>query len=137
MIRYIAKHKTVIGVILMIIGVVWLIPALAVRTTVYHIKGYTLIDDSDETYNTFRVEYAYPRGETERTADYKEILYKDVFPTVGEEGVCHYWLFPPYPVFRGDARSPVPPLICFGIGFVLVCFRFPWFRLKKKKRETE
>lgn len=132
MINFIAKHKTVIGVLLMIIGALWLIPTLAVRRTACRITDVTLTDDSGQKTDVYSVTYTYTRGGKEQTATYRQTCRKNVAPKI-EEGVCHYWTIPPYPVFRGDAKSPVPPIVCFVLGFLLVGFRFPWFRLRKKK----
>lgn len=125
------KIKIILALVLLAAGILWLIPTVFVESTVLRTTGYTLTDDSDPEYNIFTVEYTYPFGKEQRTGSFTQRLYKDVTPTVGAQDVCHYYTVPPYPVFLGDAASPVPPLVCILLGILLLFIKKPKFRKNK------
>ena len=130
------KLKRILAIVMIIAGVIWLVPTIFVKTVIYRTTEYTVVSESD-TRTTFRVAYTYPYGDGERTAYYTDTMAKNVYPLVGEQGVCHYHTFPPHAVFLGDAKSPVPPLVCIALGALVWVFKKPkWLKRRKKEQQN-
>ena len=127
--------KTIIAIILCVIAVIWMIPTVCVQTTISRISSYELIH-SGETVDTYRIVYTYERGEKTFEGSYKAKYNNDFIPLMGEENVCHYMTLPPYPVFTGDAPSPVPPLVLLVVGVLVYLLDFKKIFKKKEKQNV-
>ena len=130
------KIKSFLSVLLCIAGVLWLIPTVFVETTQLEITDYTLTKEGDIE-DSYEISFTYPRGDEKRTGKYTENYPKGWEPSVGGQGVCHYYTVPPFSVRVGDAASPVPPLCCIALGLLLVLLKKPKFLSKKKENPDE
>lgn len=127
--------KTAIAILLCVIAVIWIIPTIFVKTTISEIKSYELVK-SDGKVDTYRITYTYNRGDEALEGSYKAKYFSEYIPLVGEEGVCHYLTIPPYLVFKGDAPSPVPPLVLFVIGVLVYVINFKKIYEKMVKKNV-
>lgn len=127
--------KTLIAIILCAVAVIWMIPTIFVKSTISQIASYELIK-SGETTDTYRIIYTYERDGKTLEGSYKAKYLTEFIPLVGEEAVCHYLTLPPYPVFRGDAPSPVPPLVLLIVGVLIYVIDFKKFFKKKEKKNV-
>jgi len=127
--------KTAIAILLCVIAVIWIIPTIFVKTTISEIKSYELVK-SDGEVDTYRIVYAYNRDGKTLEGSYKAKYFSEYIPLVGEEGVCHYLTIPPYLVFKGDAPSPVPPLVLLVIGVLVYVIDFKKIYEKTVKKNV-
>ena len=77
------KVKRILAIVLIVAGIIWLMPTVFVKTVIYRTTEYTVVEESD-THTTFRVTYAFPYGDGERTAYYTDTMAKDLYPIIGE-----------------------------------------------------
>lgn len=130
---FVKKHlKTILSVLICVVAAIWLIPTVFVKTTVCEIKSYELVD-SKGIIDTYKITYNYSRNNEIKTGTYAAKYHQNFIPMVGEQGVCHYHTFPPYLVFKGDAPSPVLPLVLFAVGVLIYVGKRPKFLRKKEK----
>ena len=127
--------KTPVAILLCVIAVIWMIPTVFVRSTISEIKSYELIK-SEQNADTYRIIYTYERDGKTLEGSYRAKYLPEYVPMVGEEDVCHYLTLPPYPVFRGDAPSPVPPLVLLVIGVLVYVIDFKKIYEKMVKKNV-
>lgn len=129
------NFKVILSILVCAVALIWLIPTVFVTSTVCEIKDYELVD-SKGTVDTYKITYAYSRNEQIKTGTYTAKYHQSFIPMVGEQEVCHYLTIPPYLVFKGDAPSPVPPLVLLAIGVLIYVGKRPKF-LRKKETKNE
>ena len=130
------KIKTILSILLCVVGVLWLLPTVFVETTQLEITDYKLTQEG-EMEDTYEISFTYPRGDETETGKYITSYPKGWEPSVGGQEVCHYYTLPPFSVQVGDAASPVPPLCCIALGLLLPLLKKPRFLAKKKENNDE
>ena len=127
--------KTAIAILLCAIAVIWIIPTIFVKTTISEIKSYELVKN-EQNVDTYRIIYTYERNGKTLEGSYKAKYFSEYVPLIGEEDVCHYLTLPPYPVFGGNAPSPVPPLVLLIIGVLVYVIDFKKIYEKTVKKNV-
>ena len=130
------KLKSILSILLCVVAVLWLVPTICVETTISEIKSYELAQ-SGASEDTYEITYTYERNSQIYEGTYTDQYGKDFVPLIGEQGVCHYLTIAPYPVFNGDAPSPVPPLVLFAVGLLVYICKVPKFLKKKEQTQDE
>ncbi len=127
------KHiKAITCIALCIIAIVWMIPTVFVKTTISEIKEYELVRSS-AAIDTYKITFSYQQGDKIKTGKYTAKYNQNFIPLVGEQDVCHYLTIWPYPVFKGTAPSPVPPLLLLIVSALIYVCKTPKFLRKKEK----
>lgn len=129
------KIKTIVAVVLIVVGILWLIPTIFVTTVQMRVTDAVVADETNVKYTGFTVTYTYQKNGQSKTGQYSVTLLKGEEPLIGEQGVCHYYNFPPYSVHLGTPKSPVPPLVTILLGIALLWIRSFKFYRKKKNDE--
>ncbi len=125
------KIKTILAIVMMIVGVLWILPGIFVVRTQMTITDYALVKQSDAT-DTYELTFTYQKDGNTLSAKDTVRLAKDVTPKL-EQNVCHYYTIPPHSVHFGDPISPEPPLWIIVIGMILFFVDVPDFRALRQK----
>ena len=126
------KIKIIISIAICVIGVLWLIPTVFVKSAILEITDYKLISEGTLE-DEYEITFSYPKGEGKYIQSYP----KDWKPSVGGQDVCHYYTVPPFSVHTGDAPSPVTPLGCIALGILVPFIKKPKFLSKKGETNDE
>ncbi|MBQ6946660.1 MAG: hypothetical protein IJN42_01315 [Clostridia bacterium] len=130
------KIKTILAILLCVVGVIWLIPTVFVQKVPFTITDFELVG-GNEFEDEFEIQFTYPKGDKIESDVYTDTYPKSWTPAVGGQQVGYYFTVPPYTVHPGDAPSPVLPLCCFGLGLVTFAFNPSVFLKLFKKKEAK
>lgn len=122
--------KNTVGVILLIVGLIWLIPAAFSHSEKYTVTKVDIVN-STAVQDECRLSVAYRRGGKEMTDVFSKTVPTGEAPQIGAQGKCHYFAFLPGRVFPGDAPGCEAPLVLCLVGMVVILFS------KKSKKSKE
>lgn len=118
------RSRWVVGLLLCVVGALWLVPTVFVKKTSGEIVAYTRVGGDGRT-DRYRVEYRFERDGKTQFASFMQTLDQGVLPQTGAQLVCRYYLFWPEGARVGDPKSPVPPLCLILLGLAVLFFRKP------------
>lgn len=124
--------KNVIGVILLIVGLIWLSAAALSHSVKYTITKVNVLDSSDTATDRCEVLFTYQRGGKELTGSFTKTVPSGELPSVGAQGKCYFFSFIPDRIFLGDAPGCEIPLVFCLIGMIVILFTKKKVKLSKE-----